>query len=143
MKQVSPLLLVFLSIIGLADAGYITYEKVTGVIPVCGSGFDCGTVLASPYSQIGPVPISVLGILFYLSVFILSSGLFLGISPFKINLSWLLKMLSGFGFAFSLILIALMAFVIEAWCLYCLISAATSTLIFLTSQFLLPIKKVS
>jgi uncharacterized membrane protein len=136
MRQFLPLAMVFFSIVGIADASYLTYEKVSGQIPVCGQGFDCGSVLASPYAQIGPFPISVFGIFFYLSVFILSCSLFLGLKLKQFNLVTLIRLLTSAGFGFSLILVGMMAFVIQAWCLYCLVSAATSTLLFSLSLLL-------
>lgn len=130
MKQAITMIIIFLSILGIADAGYITYEKFSGVIPVCGEGFDCGSVLSSPYAQIGPIPLSALGLGYYATMLILGAAFLLEVPAVK-NKTWIVVALTSFGFAFSLLLIGLMAFVIEAWCFYCLISAGTSTLLFL------------
>jgi uncharacterized membrane protein len=128
MKQAIIMIMIFLSIVGIADSGYITYEKFSGAIPVCGEGFDCGSVLSSPYSQIGPIPLSLLGFGYYTTILLVMAGKLLEIPAVK--KTWPVLALTSFGFAFSLFLIGLMAFVIEAWCLYCLISAGTSTLLF-------------
>lgn len=140
MKTVLSLLFVVFSLIGIADAGYITYEEITGREVQCGSGFDCGTVLDSPYAHIGPVPLSALGLVFYSSFFTLGILNFLDfdlhkISMLKGKLEWprLFLILGGAGFIFSLYLIFLMAVVIDAWCKFCLISAGTTTLLFITS----------
>lgn len=129
------LLLIFFSILGMADAGYITYEEfILGVTPQCANipGFDCGAVLDSPWAYIGPIPLSVLGLGFYSVMFLL--GCYLLIQPKKY--SWLPGVSALFGiaaFLFSLFLMYLQAFTIGAFCLYCTISAGTSTLIFFTT----------
>lgn len=154
MKTFIPLLFIIFSIIGIADSSYITYEKFSGFVPDCGAGFDCGAVLESKWSSIGPIPLSLLGFLYYTTVFILATLLVLEIDlnkPLnkrfdkfnlkednvlrKTNTAELLLLATTFGFGFSIYLVSLMAFIIQAWCKYCLISAGTSTLLFLTSIF--------
>ncbi len=135
-KVVASLLIIVLAIIGLLDAGYITYEKFQGVVPPCGVGFDCGRVLDSPWASIGPAPLSLLGLAFYTTFLCLGICHYLGIDThhhLRFSLLNLLMTLASFGFAFSLYLVSLMAFVIEAWCLYCVISAMTSAALFITT----------
>lgn len=149
------LILVILSILGMADSGYITWEKYHGVIPKCGDGFDCGAVLNSEWATVGPVPLSAIGFLYYLTFFVLATMLVIEFDftrtgkriANKLQLSsWhpihmltvhdLIVPLSTLGFLFSLFLVSLMAFIIEAWCQFCLYSAITSTLIFLVVVYL-------
>jgi len=165
LTTILPLFIIILSIIGMIDAGYVTYEEFSGVIPVCGGGFDCGTVLDSKWAKIGPVPVSLFGIFFYITIFSLgilqylavpfpksirsfikkftkenlhfiSKNAFLGkkFNWFFAELSWqkIAYMLSKFGFLFTIYLVSIMAFVLQAWCLYCLISAITTTFIFIS-----------
>lgn len=159
MKLMLSLLFIFLSIVGLADAGYITYNELNGVVPPCNvSGFKCESVLSSEWAHIGPLPISVLGLIFYGSIFLLATlhltevnlrplgtrlAQMFGISDKKAlaahPLSWitpldLLTFMGGMGFLFSLYLVILMAFVIKAWCLYCLISAVNALLLFVFTR---------
>lgn len=149
MKVFLSLLIIILAILGLADASYLTYEKFSGAIPVCGEGFDCGAVLQSPYSQIGPVPLSLLGALFYSTVLLagidyyLQSGVPKKIAdklnlklPFVDRPEHLLLFLTSFGFGFSIYLVSLMGLVIQSWCLFCLLSAATSTSLFVVASAL-------
>ncbi|HEX7017702.1 MAG TPA: vitamin K epoxide reductase family protein [Patescibacteria group bacterium] len=135
MKMFLSLLLVVLAILGIFDASYLTYEKLTGNIPPCGAGFDCGEVLSSQWASIGPIPLSMFGFFFYSSMFILAIINFLEIDLFDhiITTKKLLLLLGSFGFFFSLYLVSLMAFIIQAWCLYCLFSALISTSLFVTS----------
>lgn len=153
MKIILSLILVILSIVGIADSSYITYEKLAGLTPDCGTGFDCGTVLNSEWSSIGPVPLSLLGFVFYLTVFILSVLNYLDFdlkkyleSPFNklgfkknsifrlVTVQELILAVTIFGALFSGYLVFLMAFIIEAWCKYCLISAFTSLSLFIVSS---------
>lgn len=142
MKQLAPILIlamVILSIVGMADAGYVTYEEFAGKPVVCGAGFDCGAVLQSKWSKIGPIPVSLLGLGYYATVFVLAIATFLEkdlvvqVKPAFTN-RFLLTLLTSLGFLFSLYLLSLMAFVIQAWCLYCLISATTSSLLFFVTM---------
>lgn len=157
------LLTIVISIIGLADSGYVTYEKLSGVVPACGAEFSCDTVLSSSYAYIGPIPISAFGFLFYGFMFVLGVLHYLDIPLttthlFKKNLTKIkaqapviiskhvpfiheylknepwqkIGFLSSIpGFLFTLYLVFIMAFVLEAWCLFCIVSAASSTSLFL------------
>lgn len=134
----------------MIDAGYLTYEKLSGGGVACGQGFDCNAVLNSKWASMGPIPLSVFGLFFYLMVWFVAMSLLMEVdfSVFgkKIvqSLKWreshplnfltareVLTILAGFGFLFSMYLVFLMGVVIGEWCLYCLISALTSSSIFL------------
>lgn len=140
-KPLLSLLIVFLSILGIADAGYLTYEKLSGSVPVCGPGFDCGTVLNSPYANIGPVPLSVLGLLYYATIFSFALMHYLAVDLKKLNQTLrlpynfsplhFLQVFSTFGALFSVYLVILMGVIIAAWCQFCLYSAIISALIWL------------
>lgn len=120
------------SLLGLADASYITYEKFAGVVPSCylESIFDCGQVLSSQWSSVGPVPLSLLGMGFYATVFILATILLITPKP-PAQLNKALLFLGAFGFIFSLYLTAVQAFIIGAFCFYCVLSAISSTTLFI------------
>lgn len=99
---------------------------------ICGVG-DCAAVQASPWAMMGPVPVPAMGAAGYLILVGLASW---GVQPAG-QRSRLLPPLLFFGaaagFLFSLWLTWLEAFVIRAWCQWCVVSAALITLIFLTS----------
>jgi len=97
---------------------------------VCGIG-DCGTVQASEYATVGPVPVSAIGVAGYLILIALSM---LGLQPAHRGsklIGGLMLAGSGVGVVFSAYLTYLEAAVINAWCQYCVISAILITLIFL------------
>lgn len=143
MKTFLSLLLVVLALVGMLDAGYLTYEKVAGVLPPCGAGFDCGQVLNSPWASVGPIPLSALGFLFYTTVLVIACMNFLDIQMPNnvVPAKKMLLIMCSFGFLFSLYLIGVMAFVLQAWCLYCLVSAFISTSLCLTSLTLNLVKE--
>ncbi len=133
------LLVVMISMLGIADAGYVTFETFSNRIPVCRPPFECGAVLESKWAYIAGLPVSFYGLLFYSLVFVLAVVNFLEL---KIKLPVIksarqgLKYLAVFGFMFSIYLVVLMGLVIQAWCLWCVISAINSTLLFIVTRFL-------
>jgi dihydroorotate dehydrogenase len=133
------LLLPVIALLGIFDASYITYEKFSGRIVQCLPGFACAKVLESPWAYIGPVPLSLMGLLFYTTVLILSSLLvlqlrYIHLDGKRFSVFQILRVLTTFGFFFSLYLIFIMGVVIGGWCLWCLFSALTSTLLFVVTS---------
>ena len=127
-KYILPMLVV-LSLVGLLDALYLSYEHFQNVIPPCavGSFSDCGKVLQSSYSVVLGIPLAVIGVAQYATVFaltILTSGK-------KKWAPYILVLQSKIGFLGSLYFVYLQLVVLHAICLYCMVSAAISTLIFL------------
>lgn len=126
------ILLFVVAVLGFADAGYLTVEHYMNVIPPCAIG-GCETVLTSSYSKILGIPDSLLGTLYYLSILIL-----LMIYVDTKNEKFLRGALifTTVGFLFSVYFFILQAFVIHAFCQYCLVSAATSTTLFATAIYI-------
>lgn len=134
MTVISRVLLVFLSLIGMADSAYITFEEFAGVVPKCLplAGFDCGLVLQSQWSHIGPIPLSLLGFGFYATIFLLACYALVVPKPHPWTRT-ILAFLGTTGFLFSLFLFYLQAVILQAFCIYCLVSAFSSTAIFISS----------
>jgi dihydroorotate dehydrogenase len=146
MKQAFILPIVILSLLGILDASYLTYQKVQGIIPPCTPGFQCETVLNSPWANIGPVPLSALGLVFYSIVFIFSAMTLLEkkVKIGKMENDDVLMTLALIGGGFSVFLVFLMGVVIKAWCIYCLLSALICALLFIVnfiSYFIVSKKK--
>lgn len=147
MQALIALVLIVLSLLGMADAGFITYEELNNIVPPCGNGFNCEAVLTSKYAHIGPLPISAVGLLYYTVMLVLAILNYLDFDLQKISflkrnsflkritVADLMLILSVGGFIFSIYLVSLMAFIIHAWCKYCLLSALSSTLLFIAVQF--------
>jgi uncharacterized membrane protein len=108
-----------LTLVGIAVAGYLTWVHYEGLSPVCTTG-GCERVQASSYSEIGPIPVALLGLIGY--VVILASLAIRGdvgrAATFMLALT---------GFAFSIYLTYLELFVIDAICQWCVASAVVMT----------------
>ena len=125
------MVIALLATVGLFVALYLWAHNagLTGPI-VCGVG-DCATVQSSEFATLGPIPVSAIGVVGYAALIVLS---FVGLQPAhrtSAALGGLMLMGSAGGVAFSGYLTYLEAFVINAWCQYCVISAILMTLIFL------------
>ena len=123
-----------LSFLGFLDASYLTAEHYLGVPLVCNITHGCGVVLSSTYSTFFGISTALFGALYYAAVFFLTM---LYIDTKNILFLKGAVLLPIAGFLFSAWFMYLQAFVLEAWCQYCLISAGISTLLFLLSLILL------
>jgi uncharacterized membrane protein len=107
--------------IGLADSGYLTIKHLQGAYIRCGG--DCSAVLGSRYAEgIAGVPLAGFGAMAYgiviISSIIAACGLTGGRQIFSVMAITMALV--------SVWLIYLQAFVIHAFCKYCLASAAAS-----------------
>lgn len=109
-----------LSLAGLADAVYLTVQHVTGQMVPCSITGGCSEVLTSSYAVVGGVPLAGVGAAAYFSVFSLATLAAFGYR----TAGTLLRPLVAVMVLVSLWLIYLQAFVIRAYCQFCLLSAA-------------------
>lgn len=123
-----------LSLVGVFIAAYMLFVKLGWIgTLICGEGGSCDTVQASSWAVFLGVPVPAWGVIGY--------GLILAVALAGIQPRWIgdrrlglvLVALTGTAFAFSMYLTALEAFVIRAWCRWCVVSAALATAIFLLS----------
>lgn len=114
-----------LSLAGLADAIYLTVEHLTGRSVRCTVTSGCSEVLSSPYATVGGYPLALLGALGYFTAFSLATLAAFG----SRRAGNLFAVLVALMFATSLWLLYLQAFVLHAFCQYCLLSAAITTLL--------------
>ncbi len=114
-----------LALVGLADAVYLTVEHLTGATLQCSIVHGCAEVLASPYATVGRFPLASFGALAYFTVFSLATLAAFGYAGARRLLAPLVALM----FLFTLWLLYLQAFVIRHFCQYCLLSAATTTLL--------------
>lgn len=126
-----------ISFVGFFDAVYLTIQHYQNGIPPCYGFQGCDLVLTSRYSTVRGVPISLIGAIYYLAIFI--SGIWFIDSKNSKALSVLAYLPMG-GFAVSLLLLYLQVFVIKAVCDYCVISAASSTVLFILGLKVLKFK---
>ena len=98
---------------GAALAGYLTWAHYDHAALVCLAGGGCETVKQSAYAEIAGVPVALLGLVSYALVF----GLVVLDTP---NARLAAAMVGVVGLLFSLYLLALQLFVIDAMCAWCL-----------------------
>ena len=112
-----------LSLLGLADALYLTVEHVTGQSVKCTIISGCSEVLSSPYAVVAGIPLAALGAAAYFTVFSLAT---LAAFGYRAAGTLLTPVIAAMFFV-SIWLIYLQAFVIREFCQYCLFSAAITT----------------
>jgi len=124
---------IVIAFIGFADAMYLTASHYVGALPTCTIVAGCDEVALSEYSTIGPIPVALFGVLFYAVMLVAA---FIWVDVRKAVALRYLPILTVPAFLFSMWLVYLMIFVIEAICIYCFVSAGTTTLLMLISLHL-------
>jgi len=145
--------LLILGFLGFLDASYLTILHYKNVIPPCSIAHGCETVLTSKYASIFGLPLSLLGAGYYVVVLILT-GIFWQMQPSTSsgnksslserseskgvlpNLPSLLLFLTTCGLLVGIYLVYLQAFVLHAYCQYCLASEVIDFLLFDISWWL-------
>ena len=69
--KIRPVLIAFLAFIGMVDALYLSIKRNAGPIP-CHITRGCTDVLTSKYWEMAGIPLSWLGLAFYVTVFSLA-----------------------------------------------------------------------
>ena len=111
---------VVLCVLGIGDAGYLTYVHYAGLKVLCLSSGGCETVQASRWAKLDGIPVSVLGLIGYIGI--------LGSLAIRSELG----RAAGFaialiGFGFSMYLTYRELFTIKAICQWCVGSAVLMT----------------
>lgn len=136
-KKIKIILLGFIIIssLGLADSLYLTKKHYTQEYTCSLLEINnCESVLSSSYSTIFNIPTALLGVIYYL--FILLNALVYLKNKNTISKK-ILSYLPTFSFIFSAYLVYLQLFVLRSVCQYCMLSALTSTIIFILSIILI------
>lgn len=108
------------ALVGLAESTYLTVLSLTGATAICGGSAGCFQVLGSSYARIGGLPVSGLGALAYFGAF--SFATFAAFGYLRARLLFLVTV--GAMFAATLWFLYVQAFILHAYCRYCLVSAA-------------------
>jgi uncharacterized membrane protein len=119
-----------LALVGIAETTYLTAMHLAGANVVCGASADCSQVLQSAYATFHGVPLAGLGAFAY---FIAFSGATLAAFGFR-RAHEMLALTVALMFGTELWLLYVQAYVLHAFCTYCLFSAA---LIFLLAGIIL------
>ena len=111
-----------LSLVGLADAIYLTVEHLTGRSVRCTIVAGCSEVLSSPYAAPGGIPLAAVGAVAYFTAFSCATLAAFGYR----RAQTLLAIIVALMFLVTLGLLFIQAFVLRAFCDYCLLSAAVT-----------------
>ncbi|MBD3360197.1 hypothetical protein GF366_00175 [Candidatus Peregrinibacteria bacterium] len=130
--------IVIVAFAGFLDATYLTVAHFSGSELNCSILEGCNEVTASEYSKIFGIPLALMGSLYYITILILT---LLHYDTGNKNVISLVPILTTIGFIFTLYLVYLQLFVINAICVYCMFSALTSTVLFVLGLFILKYRK--
>jgi protein-disulfide isomerase len=119
------------SIVGAAASAYLLVEYLTGQPGVCLTGSGCDLVRASKFAYPLGIPMPLIGLVFYLVAIWLSLRTVDADAVAGLRVDAALLTLGVIGAVASMALTAIEAFVIKAFCSWCLVQAAASfTLLF-------------
>ena len=118
-----------LCLLGIFVAGYLAWSYLGGTEPYCGGTESCAEVQNSSYADVAGIPVPVIGLVGY--------ALLLGLSLLRGRLSaeldFYLPVLSFgaalIGVLYSAYLTYIEAYVLLAWCYWCVASAVIITAI--------------
>ncbi len=103
------------ALVGVAVAGYLTYAHYRPDSLICTGGGACETVRESSYAELFGLPVALLGL-----------GAYVTVLPLVVWDTDLAKTLAAAvalgGLAFAGYLVVLQAFVVGAWCVWCLVN---------------------
>jgi uncharacterized membrane protein len=116
-----------LALVGFTDSAFLLAKRVSGAPIPCFITSGCDTVSKSPYSVLFGIPLSALGVLFYLSIGFLA---LLYMDTKNLLVAKLIPIATTLGFLSSAYFIYIQKFKIGAFCIYCILSAVVSTLLF-------------
>jgi uncharacterized membrane protein len=129
---------VILSFIGLTNTFYLVQAHVSGESLNCSFLSGCNAVAASPYSIVLGAPLASWGVLFYFAIFVISATMLMVRARM---LSHIFVLGTAIGFLASLYFVYLQLFVIQAVCMYCMLSAILSTILLVVALFIIKLPK--
>ena len=125
-------ILYIFSFIGVLDTLYLIYHKLKGTDVAC-LFFPkewCHTVQYSPQSKTLGIPNSYAGFGMYIAILVLTYLYTAGSIAF-----WPLQAIITFGFLFSMYFTYIQAFVLRAFCTWCVVSAINFIVMFFAVWF--------
>ena len=121
-------LILVLSFVGLFDSLYLWWVYTSPSRPLVCLGTGCDVVRASSYAHLWGVPMPLFGVALYGGLALLCVAESLGGKILFTPLRYAILLISGGGFIASVILTGIEAFVVHAWCAWCVLSAIVVTL---------------
>ncbi len=121
--------------VGLFISGYISYTKIVDTEMVCveGGAFNCGVVTSSVYSRFAGIDIAYLGFFMYATV-----GALLLLEPripfLQVYGPMLIFGIALFAWLFSMWLVYVQFFLLQALCPWCLSHETNMTILFIVTS---------
>lgn len=131
-KQKALLGILSLSFLGFLDSTYLTVQHYSGQVPPCDVTHACEKVLTSQFATVGPIPIAAFGIGYFIVIMILT---ILYLQKKQRRTLQALFVLSGLAFLAALGLLGIQAFLLHAFCQYCVFAESMMTGIFGTTAW--------
>ena len=131
-----PRLIFGLSLVGVFVAAYLLWMYTSNSRPMLCLGTGCDEVRASSYAVLWGLPLPLYGVVMYAAIALLALGVPLVRGAFRTRFPlgrlglYAIVAISGAGLLASVALTAVEAFVIHAWCIWCVVSAVVVTLLF-------------
>jgi len=126
------IILFIFAIIGFIDATYLSVLHFLNKIPPCSIG-SCELVTSSQYAVVFGIPVALMGSLYY---FALLFTMMVYLQSKKKATLKLFAYITSVGVLFTSYLVYLMIFVIKAVCIYCVFSAISTLILFITSWYI-------
>ncbi len=120
-----------LSLLGLGVSLYLWYSKISKTEIICTPGSECDLVNASPYSVLLGVPVAAIGAAGYAALLALALWAFFARDDAP---AWLLNArlaMASVGLFFAAYLTGVEAFVLHAYCIWCVVQAVAILGIFI------------
>ena len=127
------MLIVTLALTGLGVATYLSVVHFADQPIACNGLCDCEYVNSSEYAKVAGIPVAVLGAAAYASIAALAAGWWFSRAAALLLGAWVMTAAS---FAFSAYLTYIELEVLEAICVYCVLSASIVTLLFAATSAL-------
>ena len=119
-----------LALIGVGIASYLAFENLQSQSGVCTITHGCATVQKSKYGKLFGIPVSLPGLLLYAGLLGVAILWLVNYRAARPTFAVLAFFGALFGMTFSGYLTYIEGWVLDAWCIYCIVSASLMTLLF-------------
>lgn len=140
MKRAYIVAILILAFCGLTDSVYILQHEINSTPLICDINnlSGCNVVVSSSYSYLFGIPLAAYGAFFYGIIFFLAA---LELVVLNQLVRRLIQAVSLIGVLASLYFTLVQVFVINAFCIYCLVSAVIALFIVICAGFIEPLRR--
>lgn len=124
----TPFWIIASALVGIADTLYLSWNHLMGTMPSCSLVEGCSIVLTSPYAFVFGEPLAYFGLIYY--IYLLGLAILLAIDPYSRGLTPGMLVYAAIGLISSAVFVYMWIFLIHALCIYCVISAVTTAVVF-------------